>query len=95
MNREQLMHARDCNREIAKLNSSVRLAEETKKLIEYFNADGYSRFGFAGDADGLSPVGTAIRALREYDRLLGTAAGSQAQVAMLHNDLVEKGLVPA
>lgn len=86
MNREQLMKGADAKREAVK---------QLLELIEYFNRDGYSRYGYRGDQDGLTPVKTAIRAMREYHDLLQTKAGSDAQTAMLHQQLVDKGLVPA
>lgn len=82
MNREQIVRVSE-------------LGKELKKLIAYFNAEGYSRFGYRGDGDNLTPVDTAIRAMREYDALLRTDLGSAALNAKLYADVVAKGLVPS
>ncbi len=68
--------------------------QQVKMLIAYFNGKGYSRFGFNGDECGISPAQTAIAAMRDFDVLLKTEAGSQALTAMLHQRLIDKGLVP-
>lgn len=82
MNREQIM-------------MQVVLKKEFQLLVSYFNGDGYSQFGFRGDGDGLSPVQTAIRAMREFDTFLGSPIGAEAHLKFQHAVLVEKGLVPA
>lgn len=64
-------------------------------LIEFFRGDGFSRFGHEGDLRGLSPVNCAIHNLREFDALLKTEAGHKALIAMLHQRLIDQGLVPA
>lgn len=68
---------------------------ELHQLTDYFRADGWSRYGFRGDEDGLTPVAAAIRAMREFDEFLRDPVGSQAYVAFQHSKLVKAGLVPA
>lgn len=82
MNRAQIMMVATVKREI-------------DKLVGHFNGDGYARFGVRGDEDCLTPVETAIRAMREFDEFLGSPVGADAFVKFLHSQLVEKGLVPA
>lgn len=64
------------------------------QLTVYFSGEGYARFGWNGDECGMSPVQTALDALREYDALLKTDAGSKSLAAMLYQRLVDAGLVP-
>lgn len=40
-------------------------AESLGELVQFFRGEGYSRFGFNGDAQGWSPERTAIEAMRE------------------------------
>lgn len=72
----------------------ARVNAEVQKLVDYFANEGWSRFGFRGDGDGLSPANCAIRAMREYDNLLKTKLGEAALITMQYNQLQRAGLVP-
>ncbi len=74
--------------------AQAQVMKDYCNLVGYFNSDGYSRYGFRGDADNLSPIGTAIRAMQEFDEFLRSPEGSAAYVAMQYHGLQEKGLVP-
>jgi hypothetical protein len=65
------------------------------ELVAYFAGDGFSHFGHDGDERGQSPEQCAVYWLREFSALMRTKAGMAAYSAMLHQRLVDKGLVPA
>jgi hypothetical protein len=54
-------------------------------LVGYFAGEGYSRYGFDGDARGLSPEECAIKWLREFDTFLRTPDGSRAYTSWLYS----------
>jgi hypothetical protein len=71
------------------------MAERMTNLVEYFRDEGYSRFGFRGDGDGLTPEEAAIRAMREFDEFLKSDIGSEAYSKFLYWKLRIAKLVPA
>jgi hypothetical protein len=70
--RDRLERARDeAEREIA-------------KLVAFFRSpEGYGRFGWEGDVEGLSPAETAIKAMRGYAAALARIAELEAETVYL------------